>query len=62
MKDVVSLLKKPKTFGSQFKKPPLVRSDILSVRKKSNLLVINIIFITVKPGQAYPLPRPQRFR
>ena len=34
MKDVVSLLKKPKTFGSQFKKPPLVRSDILYVRKK----------------------------
>ena len=34
MKDVVSLLKKPKTFGSQFKKPPLVRSDILSFRKK----------------------------
>ena len=25
-KDVVSLLKKPKTFGMQFKKPPLVRS------------------------------------
>lgn len=24
-KDVVSLLKKPKTFGSQFKRPPLVR-------------------------------------